>query len=382
MILCAFISYGLLIGVLFLREGYAYMKLVKPLSYCKDCPSIYRAIPNPQSALEELSTKLRKKKKLLSEEIIRESTIVLNLEVPKSDKRRVRRPNVSYTLIRRTLLHYKLRFKDMLVPLKFIVPEESSDWPKEMWGMRLGKVVQTLRAGRRLDKSDDLISIGFCYDISQSKYELVKIALMCYKNIYSDFYVPRHFQIPPTEEWPKELWNFNLGNLVTNIRSLKCYVDRKEDLLSIGFYYNVSEARYMVVKKALLRYKSKKKDMLVPNKFIIPRNNDWPVDMWGIKLGEITSKIRSGMYSDKEKELLNIGFQYYVRKRYDYETVKECIMIYRELNDDVEIPNKYRINQNDTFYPEKAWGMALGNLFGRIKRGEKWPEHRSDILNA
>jgi hypothetical protein len=325
---------------------------------------------------------VRKKKKLLSEEIIRESTIVLNPEVPKSDKKRIRRPNVSYTLIRRTLLHYKLRFKDMLVPLKFFVPEKSSDWPKEMWGMRLGKVVQTLRAGRRLDKKDDLISIGFCYDLSQSKYTSVRVALMSYKSIHSNLFVPRHFKVPHNEAWPKESWNLNLGNLVTNIRSLKCYVDKKEDLLSIGFCYNVSEARYMVVKKALLHYKSMNENILVPNKFTIPRNSNWPIELWGIKLGEITSKIRSGMYSDKENELLSIGFQYFVRKRYDYDTVKESILIYRELNNDIEIPNKYRITQNDSLYPEKAWGMALGSIFGRIKRGEKWPEKNSDLLNS
>jgi hypothetical protein len=53
-----------------------------------------------------------------------------------------RRPK-SYDLIKNCLLNYKKLYGDMLVPYNFIVSNNSSDWPKEAWRMKLGKILCT-----------------------------------------------------------------------------------------------------------------------------------------------------------------------------------------------------------------------------------------------
>ena len=133
----------------------------------------------------------KKRKNLLSEEILRDSTIVINragIAAALDKEKMKRRPNVSYLLIRRTLLHYKMRYGDMLVPTTFVIPGKSNDWPEEMWGLHLGKIVQSIRAGRRGDKKDDLISIGFCYSITSLRFEIVRQTLQTYKRLNNNLF--------------------------------------------------------------------------------------------------------------------------------------------------------------------------------------------------
>lgn len=111
------------------------------------------AVPTLPPVAEKEKEKEKKKKNLLSRdttEIIRDSTIVISSVTnpliegnsgEEGEKVRLRRPNISYLLIRRTLLHYKMRYGDLLVPTIFTVPGESNsdDWPAEMWDIPLGE---------------------------------------------------------------------------------------------------------------------------------------------------------------------------------------------------------------------------------------------------
>ena len=44
------------------------------------------------------------------------------------------------------LVTYKQLYGDLLVPQPFVVPKETSDWPKETWGLRLGARVNAIRS--------------------------------------------------------------------------------------------------------------------------------------------------------------------------------------------------------------------------------------------
>jgi hypothetical protein len=331
----------------------------------------------------------KKKKNLLSAEILRGSTIVISSDEKEaniSEKERMRRrPNVSYSLIRRTLLHYKMRNGDMLVPTKFTVPGKSNDWPKEMWGMHLGKIVQSIRGGRRSDKREDLLSIGFCYSVASLNFEVVKKALQAYKKQHKNLLIPRHFIVPNTSNYEERSWGMKLGNIVSNIRTGKsCYVDRKEELIKMGFAYDAIQAKFELLKTALICYKNKPEygNLTVNSKFIIPRTHEWPEEIWGVKLGSAMSDIRRGGYREKEQELRDIGFEFTRRKKTDYDTVLDAIRVYRRLNpENPKIPYTWKIPENSDFYPRKSWGVCLGSVVGRIERGEKWPEKQQHFLS-
>lgn len=295
------------------------------------------------------------------------------------------RAKYGYNLVKAALLLYKEKSKrgDMHVPYNYIV-EENEMWPKAMWGMKLGQIVNNIRGGNYADRKIDLQNIGFSFDAYNSKYHLVKLALLKFKELNGDMLVPRRFIVPKSEDWPKETWDLKLGGNVYNIRGGTSFSDCREDLISIGFRFDSLQAKYEIMRVSLLKYKDLYGNMLVPKGFEVPINStDWPVELWGMKLGKKVHNVRGakGCFSDKKDDLLSIGFVYVVRKKFDYECVKIAFFKYRELHHGhIEIPAIYNIPQNDSWYPEETWGMCLGSCINRIKKGEKWPQHRKSLL--
>jgi hypothetical protein len=245
--------------------------------------------------------------------------------------------------------------------------------------------VNNIKGGNYADQRDDLLKIGFSFDPFQSKYYLVKVALIRYRELKGDMLVPRQFVIPEGDDkWHRNIWGMKLGTVVYNIRGGSSYADQREDLLSIGFCFDALQARYDILKQALLRYKEINGDMLVPKSFEVPTDNDtWPSDLWGMKLGVAVYNIRGrkGSFSDKREDLLSMGFVYNIHKRFDYECVRIAVYKYRELyHGSIRIPAVYNIPKNDPWYPEETWGMCLGSLVTRIRQGDKWPEKRYELL--
>ena len=68
------------------------------------------------------------------------------------------------------------------------------------------------------DKKSELIELGFLFDNQRAKYgfDLVKVALVRYKEIYGNFLVKQKFLIPSGDaaaaaQWPEKTWGIKLG---------------------------------------------------------------------------------------------------------------------------------------------------------------------------
>jgi hypothetical protein len=141
--------------------------------------------------------------------------------------------------IRAALMKYKELKGDMLVPAKFVVPVNAIIWPEKTWGMNLGEVVKSIRAGKSYkDKREDLESTGFNFNPQKllHGYEATRAALVKYKDLYGDMLVPTKFVVASDDiTWPEETWGMKLGRDVSNIRGGRSWKDKREDLESIGF---------------------------------------------------------------------------------------------------------------------------------------------------
>ena len=75
-----------------------------------------------------------------------------------------------YDNVKLALLRYKELYGDMLVPMKFKVPDESTAWPASVLGLRLGGTVNGIRGGcNYVSRRDELESIGFDYRSQRSQ---------------------------------------------------------------------------------------------------------------------------------------------------------------------------------------------------------------------
>jgi hypothetical protein len=81
---------------------------------------------------------------------------------------------------------------------------------------------------------------------SQPELGYLKQALVRYKVIYGDMFVPPNFVVPKSSRWPDRLWDMKLGKAVELIKEQFMYVDRWDDLLRIGFPFNGDEGKRAV----------------------------------------------------------------------------------------------------------------------------------------
>ena len=312
-------------------------------------------------------------------------------------------PEAKYDLAKLALLRYRKLHGNMNVIASFEVPVDSRDWPEHLWGLKLGMIVRNIRSGdSHADKRDDLISVGFTFDTTQARYEVAKTALLNYKRLHGDLLVPWKFEVPTKcQEWPKHTWGLNLGFIVGSMRR-GSYADKHEELLELGFDFKRQLVRYGyqatkqgfdftivrrkisfdTIMKVLLKYREVYGDLLVPQSFVVPCDDDddegegvWPEEMWGLHIGAVVCRIRSGYYAEKKEELIKIGFTYCVRKKYSYDCFALAVAAFKSINgDSTAIPSKFKIDEGDLSYPENTRGMALGKYMQRVSQGSLWPD--------
>jgi hypothetical protein len=140
------------------------------------------------------------------------------------------------------LLNYKDLNGDMLVPRKFVVFANEKTWPEDMSDMKLGTIVNNIRAGSSCSKKRlDLESIGFDFNpqVQLYRYETIRAALLKYKDLKGDMLVPQRFVVPADDvKWPKEIWSMKLGTIAMIIRRGDSCSKKRADLESIGFDFN------------------------------------------------------------------------------------------------------------------------------------------------
>ena len=50
------------------------------------------------------------------------------------------------------------------------------------------------------------------------------------------------------------------------------------------------------------------------------------------------------------------------RQRYPFEVIKAAFLAYKEINSDLLVPNKFKVEEGNMGYPKETWGMPLGAI--------------------
>jgi hypothetical protein len=141
--------------------------------------------------------------------------------------------------VKSALQIYKELFGNLLVPHAFLVTTNDSLWPEELWGMRLGLTVGSIRSSNAyVDHRDELEAMGFDFKPQRNSYGwlLVERAFKKYREIYGDLQVPLSFIVPKSDAaWPDELRGMKLGRVVSNIRHRGDYAAYRQELEAMGF---------------------------------------------------------------------------------------------------------------------------------------------------
>jgi shikimate 5-dehydrogenase len=277
----------------------------------------------------------------------------------------------------------------------FVVPSNDNNWPKETWGVKLGSITSSIRSSNAWkDHRLELEELGFDYSSQEvNSFEDIYKAFETYKrlnNINGLFRVPHRFVVPINDvNWPKETWGMNLGSITGRIRSSNHWKDHRLELEELGFDYSLNKKRYEFedIYKAFEAYKSFNNInglFTVPINFEIPFNDDnWPKETWGMKLGNITGRIRSSnAWKHNRLELEELGFDYSSQEFNSFEVIYKAFETYKRLNNInglFTVPRRFIVPSNDDNWPKETWGMNLGILTSRIRNSNAWKDHRLEL---
>ncbi|CAM9923017.1 unnamed protein product, partial [Chrysoparadoxa australica] len=125
----------------------------------------------------------------------------------------------------KALKEYKTIHGSTSVPTGFVVPS-SSQWSQDLWGLRLGRKLQSVKANSLYLKHHpqrirSLKSIGFTWAGAreQSYSRLIK-AIQAFRSIVSPSSpIPSSFIVPYCEPWPQPCWGLHLGTALVDVRS-------------------------------------------------------------------------------------------------------------------------------------------------------------------
>lgn len=126
------------------------------------------------------------------------------------------------------------------IPVRFVVPYDSDDWPPELQGFELGRKAYDATRREQHIPSNSVSSPALAYRFTQ-----ILDALRTYVAINGDANVPQKFVVPHSPPWPDNVRGMRLGHRVAQIRSKGYYLkdpmrrqERTDQLTALGFVWN------------------------------------------------------------------------------------------------------------------------------------------------
>jgi hypothetical protein len=298
---------------------------------------------------------------------------------------------ITYDFIRSAIVTFKDLTGHTVVPLNFVVPSKSKDWPRELWRLELGNIANDIRNGAYPHQDEDLWNLGFEFfpseGVLKTSDDVMQIAMKTYMKLNSNLRVKTNFVVPDEDNsWPMETWGFKLGAAINKLKRSKNFEEVKLNLLNSGINLQTpGKLTFDLVKETLLQYREINGDMFVPFRFIVPHKSEkWAQNTWGMELGDVVRKIRCGeLLEDKREELCAIGFMFESQRGgYSYEFVKSALIMYKKAYKYMLIPKDFRIPDNSTIWPEEFWGMKLGATASDIKNKGYFTEKKQELISV
>jgi hypothetical protein len=239
-------------------------------------------------------------------------------------------------------------------------------------------------------------------------------ALRTFHALENHFAVPFSFVVPHTSDWPDDLHSLPLGFKVH--RFMQSFIkgsatSRKDDeqileLRDMGFPLG-SWREYQfreVCLPALETYKQQYGDLFVPQKFVVPEEEEeaesWPRAARGYKLGLAVAKLRKQVQQQRQREqqlkdkkkqanspssaalpplpkeqvdaLNALGFVWRVRDTKWYQFFLPGLRRYKELHGNADVPLAFTIpsHEEDPRWPKALEGYMLGRHVYMVRSGK------------
>ncbi|DBA01757.1 TPA: hypothetical protein N0F65_010167 [Lagenidium giganteum] len=121
---------------------------------------------------------------------------------------------------------------------------------------------------------------------------------------------------------------------------------------------------------ALQTFRQVKKHCIVDQRFVVPEEEPWPIETYGLRLGTIVHNIRSGQYAAHVRRdydrLVEIEFAWNAFEARWKEMVMPSLEVFVEVYQRSRVPANFVVPSEHP-WPEKAWNMNLGYVLRDIR---------------
>jgi hypothetical protein len=280
------------------------------------------------------------------------------------------------------------------IPRRFVVPHDSSDWPQELWGMKLGRAAtDILHRGAYRKYKGAFSALGL-----SAKHELtarqVVDAIKTYKTVHniapgSPVVIPVLFIVPQdSSEWPQELWGMRLGQITLAILRAGTFRKYKQVFSALGLAgYRDESARQAI--EAIKTYRAvhnipEGSPVVIPQAYVVPHGTaEWPQELWGVKLGRTACEIlQKGIFSKFANEISALGLS--ARNEFAAEQLIAAVRAYRAVHNipegsPVVIPTSFTVPHDSSDWPQVLWGKKLGWAVMHCHAGRCYQECRAEL---
>ncbi|KAG6950112.1 hypothetical protein JG688_00014309 [Phytophthora aleatoria] len=248
------------------------------------------------------------------------------------------------------------------VPSLFVVPNGNNTWPISTWNLGLGCAVKAIRSSNAYPtqvaaSKKELERMHFCFAsiVERDWTEKILPSIVTYRQEFGDCLVGRPFIVPSHPPWPK---------------NAKQAARDEEILKSLEFVWDVTDFLWTKrIAPALKVFGDKYGQCKIRSDFVVPSQDPWPEQAWGMKLGRTLINARySGTFFTQlgrdSKWLDALGLDLTFSAKAFEKRVSPLLETYASIKGSRDIPDNFIIPPKDP-WPKKVWGVHLGLIVAR-----------------
>eukprot|EP01037_Dinobryon_pediforme_P021213 gene21213-22021_t len=218
--------------------------------------------------------------------------------------------------IERGLTTYKAMYGDVRIPHLFVVPHGDGRWDRDLWDMRLGLAIYSVRHNGAYEAHRSRFeALGLTFDRwnePQYPFALVRQALETFHAQHGHYKVPLTYVIAADDAaYTAEVRGMKLGQITQSIIHYELYAEHRGELEAMGVPLKPRKElmvdRICEAVRCYRRVYGEGRD--IPNGYVVPEGSSaYPRELWGLRLGRAVYGIRKeGCYKDYRDRFVAVG---------------------------------------------------------------------------
>jgi hypothetical protein len=218
--------------------------------------------------------------------------------------------------IERGLTTYKAMYGDVRIPHLFVVPHGDSRWDRDLWGMRLGLAIYSVRHDGAYEAYRSRFeALGLTFDRwnePQYPFALVRQALETFHAQHGHYEVPSTYVIAADDAaYAAVVRGMKLGRISQSILHDERYAEHRGELEAMGVPLKPRKElmvdRICEAVRCYRRVHGEGSDIL--HSYVVPEGSSaYPRELWGLRLGQAVYGIRKeGCYKDYRDRFEAVG---------------------------------------------------------------------------